>query len=305
VLLLAISSYPDEFEGVRERFERRGCILADYNKEDVWKAALKIMVAQMDKKEQLEFIIFAALPIERAPYTGMPELNGKSLLRGNLQCYDIELAGRKGTVILLPKMGLVNASITAAVAIDRYNPKFVAMSGICAGFSNKAKLGELLISEMVYEYQSGKWTGDGFSQDPYQVPMDDHLRALVSFQLEDTDLLRRLELDYPGRRPRDQSPPRLAVFTSGSAVIADDKYMDQIMNHHRKVSGLDMEVYAIHKAGHSSQATPAVFCAKTVVDLADEDKDDELHKYGSLISARFVIEMLEQLLKSETMKVRA
>ena len=58
-----------------------------------------------------------------------------------------------------------------------------------------------------------------------------------------------------------------------------------------------MEVYAIHRAAHIASCKPDVICAKTVVDLAGGDKDDALQLYGCVISARFIVEVLEAYFK--------
>lgn len=86
-----------------------------------------------------------------------------------------------------------------------------------------------------------------------------------------------------GRIPKDRN------FCNGSAVIADKIYLKQIELIHRKVNALDMEVFAIHRAAELSPHTPACICAKTVVDLCDSNKNDDIHPYGSYISAKFLI----------------
>lgn len=53
------------------------------------------------------------------------------------------------------------------------------------------------------------------------------------------------------------------------------------------------ELAPIHRAAHLASCKPDVICAKTVVDLAGGAKDDELHPYGCVISARFIAEVLE------------
>jgi adenosylhomocysteine nucleosidase len=111
------------------------------------------------------------------------------------------------------------------------------------------------------------------------------VRVLARGLIEDNDLLPRLERDLRLKRPSKMSEPKLATFTSGSAVVASDQYMAQVATLHRRVSGLDMEVYAVHRAAHIAPCKPDVICAKTVVDLAGGDKDDALQDYGSVISA--------------------
>lgn len=294
VKLLAISAYAEEFEGVRAQFERHGCVLADYKDREVWQNALKTLVLQSSAKQRFDFLIFTALRKERAPYVSFTELGGQSVQTDGLTRYDITLDGRCGAVIELPRMGLVDAAIIAAKCIDRYSPKIVAMSGICAGFREKAELGQLLISELAYEYQTGKWTDDGFKADPYQTPISEKLRLLVRHLLENEELVPELEKGWRKTRPTATHEPKLSVFTSGSAVIASKDYIEQVASHHRKVSGLDMEVFAIHRAAQLASNPPEVLCAKVVVDLADSDKNDNFQEYGCYTSSKFILHVLKE-----------
>lgn len=292
VKIIAISSYPQEFDSVRSKFESRGCMLVSYAEDAVWESALRLMRVQALAVERKDFLIFCALREERAPYTACVEPAGINVFRDNVTRYDFMLGGFAGSVVELPRMGLVDAAVTAGVFIDRFAPKLVAMSGICAGFSGKAALGQLLISDLAYEYQTGKWTADGFSQEPYQIPMSQDVRSIVCELLEDKDILQRLEMGCAATRPVQLESPSLVAFTSGSAVIASSALMDQVGSHHRKVSGLDMEVYALHRAAHLSKHRPDVLCAKVVVDLGDGDKSDSLHAYGCFVSAKFVLQAI-------------
>lgn len=286
-LLIAISSYPNDFPKLRERFEARGCILADFQKKESWQSTLKHLLIQIKKNTRFDFLIFCALQVERSPYQVLFP-NGNRIVRLGLQCYDIELGGRTGSVIQLPKMGLVNAAIVSGVCIDRFRPLVVGMSGICGGFSGQSRIGQLIVSAMAYEYQSGKWAEDGFSHEPYQVATEHNLLAKLESVIEYAGLLPELESGYMGCRPSEPAPPKTGIFTSGSAVIADQKFMDQIREAHRKVDALDMEVFSIHRASQISSNPPACICAKTVVDLGNGQKNDDLHGYGSHISAKFV-----------------
>jgi adenosylhomocysteine nucleosidase len=128
-----------------------------------------------------------------------------------------------------------------------------------------------------------------------RAPSKNHgfMRTIARELLEEPNLLlARLEEGWRSDRPSKMSPPRLAAFTSGSAVIASELLMEQVATYHRRVSGLDMEIYAIHRAAHVAHCKPDVLCAKVVVDLAGGDKNDSLHAYGSTVSAKFVIEAL-------------
>lgn len=286
-LLLAISSFPDEFKELRGFYESHGCILSNYSDAKGWQATLEHLLIQLNKNVTIDFIIFCALKEERDPYAAL--LDVKKINRGGIDFYDVEIDGIKGAIVRLPQMGLVNAAITAGVCIDRYKPVLVGMSGICGGFSKNVELGQLLISQMAYEYQSGKWTEDGFKQEPYQVSTNSNTLTNLELLVENDSLIFELEKGWVSDRPRNTFTPKTSVFTSGSAVIAKSDMVNDILEYHRKSAGLDMEVFAIHRAAELSMAKPSCICAKTVVDLCDAEKSDNLHKYGSYISARFML----------------
>lgn len=286
-LLLAISSYPGDFPDLRGFYEAHGCILADFANTKGWQSTLNHLLIQLKKNLKFDFVIFCALQEERNPYVTL--IPGAQVIRSGIDCYDIEIGGKKGSVILLPQMGLVNAAITAGLCIDRFKPAVVGMSGICGGFKDRAHIGQLFISSMAYEYQSGKWASDGFRHEPYQVPTDHatliDLKALINCD----GLISELEEGFNGSRPSAAKKPEVGVFTSGSAVIADKQYIKQIEVVHRKVNALDMEVFAVQRAAELSPHKPPCICAKTVVDLCDKKKSDDIHLYGSYISAKFLI----------------
>lgn len=250
------------------------------------------MIVECQAQEQMDFVIFCALQTERSAYTTLPDIKSTPVFKDNITRLDLEIAGRKGTVVELPQMGLVDAAAMAGACIERFKPKVVAMSGVCAGIDSRAELGQLLVSSLAYEYQSGKWTDDGFSQEPYQVPISEKMRTIVREILEDANLLVRLEDGWRSDRPSKMSAPKLTPFTSGSAVIASANFMEQVASYHRRVSGLDMEIYAIQRAAHTAHCLPDSLCVKTVVDLANGEKNKLLQPYGCFISARFVVEAL-------------
>jgi nucleoside phosphorylase len=290
-LLLAISSYPSDFPELREYFESRGCILADFSNAKAWKSTLDHLLIQLNKNTKLDFVIFCALQEERNPYAVLQ--GARPITRNAIDCVDFEVAGKKGTAVLLPRMGLVNASITSALCIDRFRPRVVGMSGVCGGFTARAELGQLFVSAMAYEYQSGKWTTDGFKQEPYQVATDHNTLTNLQALANSKGLLARLEQGFSGDRPAKMLQPKVGIFTTGSAVIADQKFMSQIEQYHRKVNALDMEVFGVQRAAELSPFKPDCICAKVVVDLGDKRKGDKIHAYGSYVSAKFLIHALE------------
>ena len=298
--VLAITAYADEIAEQREAFAERGCIIYDFDQQEHWTNALDIFISQARSKGKYDFIIFTAIRPERDAYSCFSELEIKSVQNGGLDCWDCEIDGRLGTIILLPRMGLVNAAISVSRALELFSPRVVAMSGICGGIGDRAELGQLLVTDMCYEYQSGKWIKDAFEADPYQVAVPETVKNDLRLLIGDKSILAELESGYSGsKRPENISRPKLAVFATGSAVIASKSYLSQVEHFHRKVSGIDMEIFGFHRAVELSGNSALSFSSKVVVDKAKENKGDELHEYGCYVSAGFTIKSIKRILSPQ------
>jgi adenosylhomocysteine nucleosidase len=297
VPVLAITAYPEEAKDLQGLFSSRGCIIYDYDNQPVWSQALDIYLAQSMDKGRYDFLLFAALKKERDAYLNFPGVQTRSTQRAGLDLWEFDFHGNSGAIVLLPRMGIINASVVTARALELYTPSVVAMSGICAGIGTNAELGQLLVTDVVWEYQSGKWFDEMFEAEPYQVSIPQHTRLALSKILDHSELLSRLERSFVGNlRPGKLSVPKLAMFTTGSAVIASERRLAAVKQQHRKVAGLDMELFGFHRAIELSGQSVHAFSAKVVVDKANEAKGDELHDYGCAVSAAFVLEAVRGLL---------
>ncbi|WAX94913.1 response regulator receiver protein [Aminobacter sp. NyZ550] len=296
-LAMAITAFSDDAECVRDRYWSRGCLIFDFYKPEQWSDALDVYLNQARDKGRYDFLIVTAIQPERDAFLACGLSNLESVDRHGIDHWDVTIGGASGTIVLLPKMGLVNASVVTSRLLEQYSPKAIAMSGICAGIGDSTKLGQLLIPDTCFEYQSGKWLNEAFQAEPYQVNMKPSTRTLIAKLIEDSALTNKLELGFNGKkRPSDITSPKLATFTSGSAVIASTKRINSVKRQHRKVSGLDMEVYGFMRSVELSGQDIHTFSAKAVVDRADVSKGDELHEYGCHIAARFTVEVISKLL---------
>lgn len=256
VPVLAITAYSEEANHHRDAFSARGCIIYNYDDLNIWSQALDIFIAQAKQKGRFDFLIFTAIQPERDAYLSLLDSKVESVQRSGLNLLECEVHGRAGAIVLMPRMGLVNAAVITARALETYSPSVVAMSGICAGIGENAELGQLLIAELVWEYQSGKWFDELFEAEPYQVNIPEPTRLTLSKLLEDKSLLAQLEEKYAGNvRPSRRAVPKLAPFATGSAVIASEQRLATVQQQHRKVAGLDM---GLHSQTRKSLRTPLV-----------------------------------------------
>ena len=127
-------------------------------------------------------------------------------------------------------MGLVEASIVTTRAIELFKPRVIAMSGICAGMAGNSKLGTLVLADMCWEYQAGKWSDTGFKIEHYDVPLHSAIR---------TTLNQLIASDPKGTRYKENLIEDPVVFKSiivapmstGSAVVASAEQSEKISEH--------------------------------------------------------------------------
>jgi len=79
----------------------------------------------------------------------------------------IDLTGRKLNIALArpTRMGGITASIVVGTLAERLKPQCVAMCGVCAGNPGSVALGDVVIAEMVYQYDEGKRKASTFEGD--------------------------------------------------------------------------------------------------------------------------------------------
>ena len=193
-------------------------------------------------------------------------------------------------------MGLVNMAITATKAIELFQPKIVAMSGICAGVKGQTNYLDIVVGSTCWEYQTGKWKDGEFKQEPYQVSLKTNLEVDLQQSSENQELLRSIK-DGLYFTELQSLAIKVAPISSGSAVIADADFMQRIGEQHRKMAGLEMEMFSLYEAANQSLAAPLYFGAKSVVDMGDSTKGNEFQEPGCIVSARYTVSMLEIQLK--------
>lgn len=301
--LVGLSAFPDELTIARHQFEAAGVLILEYQPNGTWGLALSAIVDDISKRadaDRLDFVIFVALQEEKAGFfdTGLSWGTTTTVNGLNAQFATLNDRNLKGAIVQLRQMGLVSAVLDTALAIMAFRPNVVCMSGICAGFSSEAALGQLVVASPAWEYQAGKWSNAGFEIAPYQIPLRPKTRVLVDQALEMQGFLDSLELGLPPghNRPAKRMAPIVAPATTGSAVIASEERLRHIAAQHRKVAALDMETFGLYYAAHESLSDIAhFFSVKCVVDLADKEKSDDLHFYGCAVSARAAVHLISSI----------
>lgn len=312
--IVCITAMEEEMATIEEEFVDRYWQIVRYNEHsNHWKSKITDTVTHslrdkdsiMQDRYLRDVFIMTALPT--------PELNAVHALPiewsdtkylDNIIPYKegaLDVSGNRISFIACSasSMGMVSTAVTATIMLRNFRPRIAIMSGICAGFSERTKLGDLIISDPAWDYQTGKIVGSQngplHKMEIRQTRLDHALSVRLKDLAGTEGLIPKLEIGWMGDRPG--SPPNIIVgaSVSGSAVIASAEKMAEISGQDRKLLSLDMEVAAFYVACSTAISPPPLyFAAKTITDVGTAEKGDRIQPYGSMLSAKFVLEFAIQ-----------
>lgn len=197
-------------------------------------------------------------------------------------------------VMTVSGMGNTEAALAASAMIARWRPNAVVMIGIAAGMPKKGgiKLGDVLVSQYIFDYEPAKLTPDGPEHRSRQLPVDQTLwhRALA---YKRSDWRGRVNMTRPGD---EDGPGEIGVhfgpLASGEKVVADEAAMRDLLRLCPKLVGVEMESSGVARAA-LQQADPARFIAiRSVSDLGDAHKGDGWQPYAAAVAAAFAVGFL-------------
>ena len=295
--LVAITAYGGLIEKLERRYVDAGVFLVHYTDEgNEWRTTVRSIIARTNAEVRCDFVIFCAKEVERGGYVDSNIELGSSYVENGLDVQSAMVSDYLGRVILLPRPGLVDAACVASIAVERYRPQVVAMSGMCAGVKGRVKLGQVVVCEGCWDYQVGKYTEREFEFEPYQEMVDDALRVRLKALCRSKKIADVMGVGFEELKLEDRTP-RLGLIVSGSSVVASESRRREICEQHRKICGLEMEMSALFRAVNLVEPSVCTFAAKGVADFGDVDKDDRYQKCASVLSARFVVEGIEVALR--------
>lgn len=296
---VAITKY-DEITKTRTReLAGMGIALVEFSDDDHWLPALNVTLQRVYRYQEYDFIILCALSLERNAFQSTDSVIGDLFSRDGLNCQALKIGNYSGVAILLQRMGLVEASIATAKAIENFRPKLVGTSGICAAFESNAALGSIMIGNPVWEHQAGKWLGRDFAVEMYQEALPERVVTLIEQEIERTNNFEHLKQDLAELNGPEFFQPKAVVgaMVSGSAVIASKELQESILKQHKRLIGLDMEMFGVYRAASKASERIDFFGVKVAVDFANENKNKHYQLPAAVVSARVSAHLIPLLLR--------
>jgi len=267
-----------------------------FNSHGKWREALSIKLLAAKPAKKFDVVILCSLDKEILAFEGLTDSWGHVTRISGLLCREVKFGEINAVIIKPNRMGLVNSAVSATLALERFEPRVICMSGICGGVAGESEIYDLLISQSCHQHDAGKWSKDGFKSEHYDVQLEVEVHHKL-IEVASGPLVSRLDADLnPAKSEIPSGKERAtckivtdAITSSGSAVIAEEGKTETLTVGQRKLTGFDMEVYSIYEAARHASKRTVFFAAKAVVDDGGENKGDSFHRIGSLLSAKFIV----------------
>lgn len=266
----------------------------------VWGDALVEKIFGCIPPKHYDFVILCALAKEADGFVSAGyEVRDRKVVNGT-DCREIRIGSYEGVLITASRMGLVSAAIACSNAISFFSPRLICMSGISAGVHEKADIYDVVIPDICFQNDAGKWSNGKFELEAYPVQIDHILKLEIQRRIEKEKFLASVmggislnRDEYPENCNQFKMKVYCAPASSGSSVVADADIAVTLKGQHRKLSAFEMESYAVYEAARLSHVKPKFFSAKAVVDNGTETKGDEFHRVACLVSAKVVGSLIE------------
>lgn len=198
--------------------------------------------------------------------------------------------------------GLTGAAVAVTKGIYSFRPRYVVMTGICAGLEKRTKLGDVVIADLCWDWGSGKIKIEDekevFHPAPYQQRLDETLRS-AAFQLkEDGKLAEGLSQAIPEGKLKEAPSIHIGPVASGASVLQSSAAMKRVLHQHKDLLALEMEIFSVFFACNVAPLPrPKAFALKGVCDFGNERKKDGHQKIAATTSAHVLLNFLKHAIK--------
>lgn len=237
----------------------------------------------------MKVLVIAALQEELDPFISMwKELQSQTTRAGDIFYYG-KFKSVEVYASASPKYSKVACASHTTRMMHIADPDIAIMIGICAGDEQKTSLGDLVLAENTYDYETGKVLDENF------VPEMQHHEIYPALQQLIKSIRSSSEI-YIQSVFKDFSPKvHIGDFACGSSVVERADFFNNLrQTRNRKTIALDMESYAFMDAVKGFSHICYSLVVKSVCDYATHEKNDSFHEKAAIVSAQWVSNFISE-----------
>ena len=186
--------------------------------------------------------------------------------------------------------------------LNEFAPRFVAMTGVCAGDKLAVRLGDLVVAERAFSLDTGKVVIDehGLTKHLYGTATYSCTPQVLQFaKIFDAW---RAETAKIRRSPSEEQEPVLPVLhirpMASSGIIRGDNPFSQIRDIDRKAIAIDGESAIFYRTMAEFPNTHSLL-VKGVTDYANSEKIESYHQYAAEASSLYALSFMKEYLTSD------
>lgn len=238
------------------------------------------------KKKSCDILIITALNEEYENFRKFSNYNWSTI--NFFSDFNILFSNINGNIVYLiaiDEKGMHSAAAFCTHLYHLFSPKYIFFTGLCGAVSN-CTFGDVIIADICWDYNSGKFFDDVFVEAPNQCKLNRNLKTQLRKFIPKYSIDSNLEgkfLDNDNNPIKIDFKIHFGPIASGGAVISSQVVRDNIkLLQNKDTLALDMESYGIFKAAEIiNDSELQIVVLKSVSDLSDNTKSESYRAYAS------------------------
>jgi nucleoside phosphorylase len=199
--------------------------------------------------------------------------------------------------------GPIKASTHLKTVLKECNPRFVGMTGVCAGDKGKVKLGDLVVASCAFTFDDLMSFKEGQRQQQHTAMLYytnvDSTYFNRAFDAWTRFVTRQEHLGNQGLSSVTPLHPALHITPMASvSTVRRDEPFGNIQAVIREAVAIDMEGASFYKTVTNFPGLHSLV-VKGVCDYADYEKNDDYHEYASRVSAAYMVCFIKEYVTSD------
>jgi nucleoside phosphorylase len=200
--------------------------------------------------------------------------------------------------------GNVPVAKAAIACIHFFQPDYIFLTGTSGGIK-KFNIGDIIIGETGYDYETGKEYDEGFKARPKVAHSDKKLVALAQVVGQKDDWKNRIKIKYPINT--NNIKIKTGAIASGSKIVATLKsnVLEVIKTHYNYTVAIEMEAYGFLDT-LADYLNIAAINIRSISDLLSDKQTANLNHSKEIASANaaaFTFEVIANLEKKNSAKI--
>lgn len=201
--------------------------------------------------------------------------------------------------------GLAATAIAAMKGIYSFWPRYLVMPGITAGIKGRTQIGDVIFSDLSWDWGSGKikkvGKNDEFLPAPYQRRLDETVSRQAKSFSNDNEFMNGLWSSSENTKPSEAPSIRVGAMASGASVLQSSLAVRKVISQHKDLLAIEMEAFSLMFAGQTCPSPrPIPIVAKSVCDNGDGKKNDKYQLFCAEMSAHAIMEFALRYLSSDS-----